>query len=267
MAVVEVLADLAAEVAMELFQSPRLAVERKHDDSPVTAADREIEQRWRETIRARFPHDAILGEERGEEPGSSGWRWVLDPIDGTISFAAGVPLFGSLVGLEFEGVGVGGLCGMPALGERVWAAAGGGAWWERRQSRGGRIRERARVAEGSNLATALICVSGLEYFKEVGELSVLERVVARARCVRGWSDCYGGMLVATGRVDGWVDSKMNPWDLAPFPIIIQEAGGRCSDWRGGVRADGGNAIAGSKALHAELLELVSEGKGIGHVPM
>ena len=139
------LADRAGTVAMRHFQSDTLVVESKADDSPVTAADREIETLLREGICAAFPADAILGEEHGEIAGTSGWRWVLDPIDGTVSFAAGVPLFGTLIALEHGDEVVAGICAFPALCERLWAVRGAGAWWERTDLAGVRSRVAARV--------------------------------------------------------------------------------------------------------------------------
>ena len=254
------LADRCAEVALRHFQSATLAVELKGDQSPVTVADREIESLVRAEIQRAFPGDAILGEEHGEITGTSGWRWVVDPIDGTVSFAAGVPLFGTLVGLERDTergpVPLAGLCSMPALGERVWATAGFGAWWERTASEGGLRRSRAQVRRCERLSDALICTSGLEYFERAGRTDALVRVARSAQRIRGWSDCYGGMLVATGRVDAWFDPVMHPWDSGPFPVILSEAGGVFSDWTGKPDIRGGSALACHPDLHPELLRAV-----------
>lgn len=254
------LADRAGTVAMKRFQSLSLAVHAKADASPVTEADLEIESLLRGQIRADFPEDGLLGEEHGVEEGTSGFRWVIDPIDGTISFAAGVPLFGTLIGLErTDGTArevVAGICSMPALGECVWAARGQGAWWERRGADGAIHRTEARVRPAVALADALVCTSGLEYFDRAKRADALVTVARAVRRLRGWSDCYGGMLVATGRADAWFDPVMNPWDSGPFPVILAEAGGVFTDWHGRVDIHGGSAVAAPPALHAELLALL-----------
>jgi histidinol phosphatase-like enzyme (inositol monophosphatase family) len=257
------LADRAGTVAMKHFQSRSLAVHAKADASPVTEADLEIESLLRGQIRADFPNDGLLGEEHGAEEGTSGYRWVIDPIDGTIAFAAGVPLFGTLIGLEFDDrasrIVVAGICAMPALGENVWAARGHGAWWERRGADGAIHRTAARVRAAVPLANALVCTTGLEYFERAGRSDALVEVARAAGRVRGWSDCYGGVLVSTGRADAWFDPVMNPWDSGPFPIIFSEAGGVFTDWHGRADIHGGSAVAASRGLHAELLALLQRG--------
>lgn len=250
------LADRAATIALRHFQSANLAVDIKPDASPVTVADREIESLLRAEILRNFPADAILGEEHGEHAGTSGWRWVLDPIDGTISFASGVPLFGTLIGLECGDRVVAGMCSMPALGERVWAAEGHGAWWERTATDGQVHRSAAKVRRCARLADALVCTTGLEYFERAQRTDALVRVAGLARRTRGWSDCYGGMLVATGRADAWFDPVMHPWDSGPFPVILSEAGGVFTDWSGTADIRGGSALACHADMHAELLRAV-----------
>ncbi len=181
------------------------------------------------------------------------FRWIIDPIDGTVSFANGVPLFGTLIGLEYTDEAgrsiVAGTCSMPALGERVWAARGQGATWERV----GRAPTMARVRPCTQLSEALVCTTGLEYFEKSGTTDALVRVARAAGRIRGFSDCYGGMLVATGRADAWFDPVMNPWDSGPFPVIFAEAGGVFTDWSGREDVRGGSAVAGCAAVHAELL--------------
>ena len=269
------LADLAAAVALRHFQSKSLVVDAKSDDSPVTVADREIELALRTRILAQFPLDAVLGEEHGEIHGaayadardahSGGWRWIIDPIDGTVSFAAGVPLFATLIGLEETGAAPegrirAGICAMHALDERVWAVEGQGAWWDRHVA-GAMRRERAQVSRCAALSQALVCTTGLEYFERARRIDALVAVARRAKRIRGWSDCYGGMLVATGRADAWFDPVIHPWDSGPFPVILAEAGGVFTDFAGRVDVRGGSAIAASPALHAELLRTIADSAG------
>ncbi len=255
------LAQGAGVVALRYFQSTNLVVETKSDDSPVTMADREIESYLRETILAAFPNDALLGEEHGEVVGSSGWRWILDPIDGTVSFAAGVPLFGTLIALEHCGDGAptieAGICSFPALSEQLWAVRGGGAWWDRTtHDVAHRTRTVARARACSQLKDALVVTTGLEYFESSNTTDSLVRVAQACRKIRGWSDCYGHALVATGRVDATIDPVMRPWDSGPFPVILTEAGGVFTDWSGKPDIRGGNAISCHPLLHDELLRAV-----------
>jgi fructose-1,6-bisphosphatase/inositol monophosphatase family enzyme len=272
------LADRADEIALTHFQRAELVTKTKADASPVTEADIAIETALREMIRRAFPADGLLGEEHGEEHGEQNgeaqaelragersyhvdrgtFRWILDPIDGTVSFANGVPLFGTLIGLEHEVRGmreiVAGVCSMPALGERLSAARGRGATWERAS----RAPTPARVRPCAQLADALVCTTGLEYFERNNTTDALVRVARAAGRVRGFSDCYGGMLVATGRADAWFDPVMNPWDSGPFPVIFAEAGGIFTDWRGREDVRGGSAVAAGATVHAEMLALLRE---------
>lgn len=257
------LATEAGHVAMHHFRRGDLDVTAKADASPVTEADLEVESLLRSRILGAFPQDGILGEEHGAHAGTSGFRWVIDPIDGTVSFAAGVPLFGTLIAIERVAASaeevVAGICAMPALGESTWAAKGHGAWWERADARGAVHCTPARVRAAVRLDEALVCTSGLEYFTHAGRVDALVAVSRAARRVRGWSDCYGGMLVATGRADAWFDPVMHPWDCGPFPVIFAEAGGVFTDWSGAPGIRGRSALAAAPGLHAELLSVVRGG--------
>ena len=256
---VEILREATARagaLALEWFRRPDLAVERKADESPVTQADHACESLLREAIRATFPHDALLGEEHGHEPGSSGFTWIIDPIDGTVSFARGVPLFGTLVAIEHETAAgrevVAGACELPALGERIWAARGGGAWWER----AGHPTVAARVSPVARLSEALVGTTGYEYFKRADALPTLDRLHRTAGRIRGWSDCYCLALAATGRCDAVVEPWMKPWDSGPFPVIFAEAGGVFTDWNGRTDVRGQTAVAANPLLHRELLAIL-----------
>ena len=255
-ALLRTVGDRAARLTLEYFQHPELTVDHKADLSPVTAADLACETLIRQAILESFPQDAILGEEHGDQPGSTGFRWIIDPIDGTVSFARGVPLYGVLIALEFEGADgngiVAGTCELPALGERVWAATGRGAWWDR----AGRASVRARVAASVGLRDALVATTGIEYFRRAGTERALQELEAGAGRVRGWSDCYSLALAATGRCDAAVEPLMNPWDSGPFPVIFAEAGGTFTSWDGTADIRRPTAIAAGPALHAELVELL-----------
>jgi len=158
----------AGRLTLEFFQREDLAVERKADNSPVTEADRQAEQLLRRRIREAFADDAILGEEFGEEAGTSGFRWILDPIDGTKSFICGVPLYGTLIGIERAGASVVGVIYIPALDECVYAASGGGAWY----TRGSSAPRPARVSRCDRLADAVFLTSQLDTFYPRGAQQV-----------------------------------------------------------------------------------------------
>ena len=200
----------AARAAQDLillhYQSASLAVEAKSDASPVTIADRGAEQLIRERLADAFPHDGIFGEEFGESPGTNGYRWILDPIDGTKAFVAGVPLFGTMLGLERDGECVLGVVRFPALDEVVWARRGGGTWWQRQEE----SPRRTQVTSTTSLRDALVCFTDVDGWVKVGHLEAFNRLCQASRITRGWGDCYGHALVALGRADVMVDPLLNP---------------------------------------------------------
>ncbi|HET8654206.1 MAG TPA: inositol monophosphatase family protein [Longimicrobiaceae bacterium] len=232
----------AGEITLDHFGSA--AVERKGDGSEVTAADRASEAFVQAAIRERFPDDAILGEEGAAVQGTSGRRWIVDPIDATRSFACGVPLYGVLLALEVGGEAVLGCCHMPALDETLVAATGAGAWLNGRPT---------RVSSVARLDEARVVTSGLEYWRdwstEAG-LTGWNRLLASARFGRTWGDCYGYFLVATGRVDVLADpASGNAWDYAPMLPILREAGGRFTALGGGPVRAWSTALATNGVVH------------------
>jgi histidinol phosphatase-like enzyme (inositol monophosphatase family) len=240
-AVAEV-ARLAGDVAAGYYRQG-LTVDVKSDGSPVTVADRDAEQRARSWIETRFPGDGILGEEFGLVRPDARRRWVVDPIDGTKSFVRGVPLWGTLVAVcEGEEV-LAGAVYLPAAGDLVAAARGCGAW------NGG---SRCQVSPVSSLDGATVLTTD-ERFKEAPRWrDGWERLSRRASVSRSWGDCYGYVLVATGRAEAMVDPVLSPWDAAAVLPIVVEAGGAFTDWDGRPWAFGGSAIATNAALAAEV---------------
>jgi histidinol phosphatase-like enzyme (inositol monophosphatase family) len=231
-------ARISALVALRYYKQ-HLVVEAKGDGSPVTLADRAAEQLAREWIHARFPADGVLGEEFGETPGASGRRWVLDPIDGTKSFVRGVPLWGTCVAVcEGDDV-LAGAAAYPAVDEFIAAAPGEGCWHN---------NARCRVSDTSDLAAATVLVTDVHNFPTSERRAGWEALSAQAGVSRGWGDCYGYLLVATGRADVMVDPVLNPWDAPPFLPIIEEAGGVFTGWNGRRDAFAGDAIATNGAL-------------------
>jgi len=236
----EAVARLAGEVALRHYRTA-LTVETKGDGSPVTIADREAESVARAWLAEYFPADGILGEEFGESAGTSGRRWMLDPIDGTKSFVRGVPLWGTLVALvEGERV-LAGAAYYPAVDELVVAAPSEGCWWNGR---------RASVSGVQTLDVATALITDDRTFPNAAQRTGWERLAGAVRIARGWGDCYGYLLVATGRAEIMVDPIMNPWDAACFQPIIEEAGGVFTDLHGRQTAFGGQVIATNVAVSA-----------------
>src|SRR5262249_25088873 len=143
------------DITLRYFQTTHFKVDTKRDGSPVTTADREAEEHLRGAIAAAFPADSILGEEFGLKEGSSGFKWLLDPIDGTASFVCGVPLYGVLIGIEHDGRVAAGVIHMPALDETVYAARGSGAWHVVRKG----DPAPARVSRVAALSQAVVCTT------------------------------------------------------------------------------------------------------------
>jgi myo-inositol-1(or 4)-monophosphatase len=240
-------ATQAGRVALGHYQTG-IAVEWKADHSPVTAADCMAEDLIRQRIEHRFPDHAIVGEEKGQTDRDSSHRWIIDPIDGTQSFIRGVPLWGVLLGLEIAGEMVLGVVYIPAVNDVVAAAKGLGCQWNGRPT---------RVSATDRLNQALVCYTdALELARRRPE--AWAKIQTRSRIQRGWSDCYGHVLVATGRADVMLDPVMHPWDCAPFLPILREAGGTFTNWSGEATIYGGNAISTNGRLFEEIMKMTTE---------
>jgi histidinol phosphatase-like enzyme (inositol monophosphatase family) len=211
----------------------------------------------RDGIRAAFPEDAVLGEEFGLTEGPSGYRWVLDPIDGTTSFIHGVPLYGTLIAVEREGRPVAGVIHMPALDETAYASLGHGAWHQR----AGGAPVPAHVSATESLSRAMVVTTSLDYFPSRAAHDAWLAIRARACATRGWSDCYAFLLVATGRADAAVEPSVKVWDVSAVRPIIEEAGGRFSDWSGRADATAPMCVVSNGRIHAELLDLLRPAAG------
>jgi histidinol-phosphatase len=244
----------ASALILSHYQSTGLNVELKGDESPVTVADRGAEELLRDRIGKQFPDDRVLGEEFGETGGRNDFRWILDPIDGTMSFVHGVPLFGTLIGLEAGDEAVMGVCRIPALDEVAWATRGQGTWW---QTGKGQPR-RASVTDTRRLDQAMFSYTAVELFDQYHVRPAFDAIHRRCHDSRAWGDCYGHLLVATGRCDLMVDPIMNVWDAAPLLPILQEAGGHFIDWNGRATIRGGNGISVNAHLKHELLQIIDE---------
>lgn len=237
----------AGKITLRYFQT-EMTTYHKEDDSPVTIADRESELFLRDSILRRYPDHAVLGEEDGESGNPDAtWRWIVDPIDGTKAFVHGMPLYGVMIGVEREGVPVIGVVNMPALGEIVYAGAGLGCWWNGR---------RCYVSPTKRLADGLVTTTSATRYGREGMQDIYDRFSLRAGLFRTWGDCYGYLLVATGRAVAMLDPVMNLWDAAALLPILQEAGGTFTDWNGRPRIDSGNGIGTNGLVFQELMRVV-----------
>jgi histidinol-phosphatase len=235
-------ARLTGRVALAHFRT-RLSVETKHDGSPVTIADRVAEQTAREWIAAQFPHDAILGEEFGPEGDQEARRWFIDPIDGTKTFVRGVPLWGTLIGVVSRDTVLAGAVYCPAVDEIVVAAVGEGCWWN---------GARCRVSEHTEIARSTLLTTDIRFVGYPDRAARWTALANEATVARTWGDCYGYLLVATGRAELMVDNLMSPWDSAALIPVVREAGGEFSDWDGRITPFGSGAMASNGAMAAPL---------------
>jgi histidinol phosphatase-like enzyme (inositol monophosphatase family) len=241
LAAVEEVARVAGSVAGRHFRS-RIAVETKSDGSPVTVADRDAERAARDWIESRFPQDGILGEELGITRPDARRRWVLDPIDGTKTFVRGVPLYGTLVAvLEGDDV-LAGAAFFPSLDEMVVAAPGEGCWWN---------GSRCSVSAIQHVTGATVLATDERFRTDRAKREGWRRLADAAAVSRSWGDCYGYLLVATGRAEVMVDGRMSLWDAAALLPLIEEAGGVFTDWTGARTVSGGSSIATNRAIAEE----------------
>jgi len=241
------LADLADSIALPLFRGPDLAVDTKPDATPVTVADRTTERAIRGRLASDRPNHGVVGEEFGRD-GSCDARWIIDPIDGTMDFVRGIPVWGTLIGLEIEGSMTVGGVSAPAIGHRWWAARDLGAF---------RNAEPITVSPISDLASAQVSYNSFASAEEFGigpQMADLERRCRRTRC---YGDFWSFMLVAEGAVDVAIEPVAALWNLAPLQMKVEEAGGRFTDLQGRPTPDGGKALATNEILHDEVLRLLS----------
>ena len=239
------LADLADGLALPRFRALDLVVESKPDLTPVSEADRAVEQAIRARLAEVRPDHAVLGEEFGATEDRSGWRWVIDPIDGTANYVRGVPVWATLLALEHDGELVLGVVSAPALGRRWWAERGGGAFAD---------GQPIRVSGVTDLADASLAWAGTATFARQGKGEALLDLVQRAWRARGYGDFWMHLLVAEGAVDAAFEPEVAYYDVAAVQVIVEEAGGRFTDLSGRARADGGSALSSNGHLHGAVLE-------------
>jgi histidinol phosphatase-like enzyme (inositol monophosphatase family) len=242
------LAKLTGDIAIKHYRS-NLKIEWKADGSPVTMADREAETAAREWVNKYFPEDGLLGEEFGEDRPGAKRRWIIDPIDGTKTFVRGTPLWGSLVALcEGEQV-LAGAAYFPAVAELIAAAPGAGCWWN---------GTRCNVSSVDTMSRAMVLITDDRCRERPEFRASYDRVAEAAAISRTWGDCFGYLLVATGRAEAMFDSVMSPWDAAALQPIIEEAGGVFTDWSGRATAFGDSSVATNAALATTIRGILAD---------
>jgi histidinol-phosphatase len=241
-------ARAAGEIAMKYYRSA-FEVTIKADQTPVTQADREAEQAIRGILARATPGAGFLGEEFGEE-GSTSYRWIIDPIDGTKNFVRHIPIWAVLIALEEEGQVTTGVVHNPVTGELFWARKGEGAWAN---------GERLRVSTCAALKDAMLLHSSLNLLKKIGYWDGFVRLVDATSRQRGFGDYYGYCLVAAGKGEIYAEADLKPWDAAPMKILIEEAGGRLTDFEGKPDIYSGSVLASNGLLHDEALRLLRRG--------
>ena len=233
----------AGRVTLDYFQKG-VGVELKGDTSPVTAADKAAETLVRQRISEMFPGESILGEEEGQTEGGD-TRWVVDPIDGTKSFVCGVPLYSTLLAYEVDGIPQIGVVYFPALGELFYAERGCGAFLNHKP---------ISVKDEPELNRCVVCSGSMNSLKKYNRLDGTLRLTEPMMAHRTWSDAYGHMLVASGRVQAMIDPIVSRWDVSAVIPVVEEAGGICMKFNG------------SPVLNGELpdngLELISTAPGL-----
>lgn len=233
------------------YYGTAMTPERKSDDSPVTIADKETEVFLRTGLLERYPHHAVLGEEDGlTGDDNAEWKWLLDPIDGTKSFVRGSPLYGVMIGLLRDNEPVLGVVNIPVLGELVYAAQGTGCWCNGRP---------ARVSSIASLDESLVVASTARNYGRYGKGAAFESILDKCHMFRTWGDCYGYVLVATGRAEVALDPILNPWDAAPLLPILREAGGTFTDWNGNPTVHGEEGVATNGHVFDELMGIIESG--------
>ncbi|MCA9704732.1 MAG: histidinol phosphatase [Myxococcales bacterium] len=243
------LADQADALSTRYFRQSDLPVERKADRSLVTKADLEVEAAIRDTMARRHPELGVFGEEHGEHQGSSGGRLIVDPIDATANFARGLPIYATLLAIELEGEIAAGLVSAPALHQRWHAARGAGAYSGTRRLQVSNVVaiEDAQVFHGS--------LAGAEAVPNTAKIPAL---LQRSWRQRGVGDFYQHVLVAEGCGEIGVDPIVNPWDIAPLQVLLEEAGGRATAVDGRRTIYAGSLVSSNGRLHDLALETFTD---------
>ncbi|AXJ00449.1 histidinol-phosphate phosphatase [Cyclonatronum proteinivorum] len=238
-------AKIAGDITLNYFQK-KIEVISKSDDSPVTVADRKAEEAMRAFIMETFPEHGIVGEEFGTYQEQAEVQWILDPIDGTVGFIHGIPLYTNLIGITVGGKPTVGVIHAPYMNELVAAAEGIPTHLN---------GVTTKVRSCSSLDKASMMTSDVQYFRTYGYRSSFEYLLDRVGTHRTYGDAYGHLMVATGRADIMLDPVLNLWDAAALLPVIEQAGGSFTDLSGTPQIDGGNGFSCAPELRQELLEI------------
>lgn len=247
------LATLSGQAILPFFRSALSVTDKSHGVAfdPVTEADRAGEAVMRQLIRRTFPTHGILGEEFGAEQTDAEYVWVLDPIDGTRAFMAGLPVWGTLIGLNRRDAPAYGLMHQPFTGERFYGDGGSATY---RQS--GRPERRLTTRQCQSLEQAILSTTSPKHFDAAGR-AAYERVEDAVRLARYGCDCYAYCMLACGHIDVVIEQGLQPYDVAALIPIVQGAGGIMTTWDGGSAARGGSVVAlGDRRLHEPVLALL-----------
>ena len=242
------LAEAAGSLTLKWFRQPDLKVSAKVDGTEVTAADRAAERFIRDELARRHPGHAVFGEEEGGGIASNGLSWVIDPIDGTRGFVRGVPLYATLLAVVDDDGPLVGVIHIPALNSTISAGRGVGCWLDGRP---------CSVSDRSDIAGSLVNTSSYETMSN----QALVDLKASGAMMRTWGDAYGYYLVASGQAEAMIDPICSPWDLAPMPVIIDEAGGKFTDLKGTPKldlqasTDSISGVASNALIHDQLLDI------------
>lgn len=254
----------AGSKTVTMFQASGLVVEDKADCSPVTVVDRQVEAFLRDRVKSVYPEDGFLGEEFPEKSSQNGYRWIVDPIDGTQSFICGVPLYGTMIGLEKDGKIIAGYIYMPILGELIFGHSGHGAYYGNNIFSADGLEDIAwQIARSStteDIRQARFCTTSPDYFRIDGHLSLFWRLQEVCKLTRGWGDCYAFLLLATGRVDLVVEPAIKAWDIAAAIPILMEAGCCVSSLSGGDPMRDESVVAANPGLHRQVAHFLDQGR-------
>jgi histidinol-phosphatase len=256
-----VLADDADSITTSRYKSMDLHVVNKPDLTPVTDADKSVEEGIRRTLSRARPRDAVLGEEGGAT-GHSQRRWVVDPIDGTKNFVRGVPVWATLIALVVDEEVVVGLVSAPLLNRRWWASSNAGAWTGRSLLKAAECR----VSDVARLDDASLSYSSLSGWEERGRLEDFLALSRRCWRTRAYGDFWSYMLVAEGSVDVAAEPELEVYDMAALDVIVREAGGRFTSLDGTPGPLGGNALATNGRLHDQTLAFLGAAPDDGSDP-
>jgi histidinol-phosphatase len=242
-------AQQAGQFALGYFDRG-IAIEWKADHSPVTLADRGAEDIIRKALLGKFPADGFLGEESGDTPGSSGFRWIIDPIDGTRSFVRGIPLWATMIGLEYKGELIAGVVFLPAMKQVFHALRGHGAFRDDRC---------IHVSDINALDKAHVYYSSISWFTKAGHDRQFLELVKQTERQRGFGDFYGFMMVAQGSGEIMVEHGVHAWDVAAIEPIIAESGGKLTAWDGKLDIEKPDVLATNGLLHERALAIINHG--------